>query len=245
MGPGGVDPRAAAGARLWMMTALGVLTLGVVVLLLADIRTSVTEARVLRAGIVCEAATATDCLAQEPVVLGPYNDALRTRMVYAHVRNVDAEPGDSDLVDVLPAHFDDVADLGERAVAHRVEGRVVALSGTADGERIPLGLTGIHGVLVDVSFVLVLVGLVLRAYGTVRASRRAGLGWSDRQPYNLAVRRRPSDLVMLAGCVLGTVTFFLATFDVRVWVAAAVVVLASWWWSPLERRMRGVGRHAA
>lgn len=245
MGPGGVDPRAAAGARLWVVTAFAALALGVVVLLLADVRTSVAEARVLRAGDVCAAATGTDCLAQEPVVLGPYNDALRTRLVDLYVRDVDAEPGDSDIVHLLPADVDEAVDLGGRAVAHRVDGRVVALSGTAGGERIPLGLAGVHGVLVDVSFVLVLGGLVLRAYGTVRASRRSGLGWSDRQPYNLAVRRRKSDVVMLAGCVLAAVTFYVATYDVRVWVAAAVIVLAYWWWSPLERRLRGVGRHAA
>lgn len=245
MGLGGVDPRAAAGPRLWVTTAVGVIVLGVVVLLLVDIRTSVHEARVLRSGTVCTGRIDSECLAQETVVLGPYNDARRTRVMDAYVRNVEAEPGDSDLVGVLPADYDQVLDLGERAVGHRVDGRLVALSGTSDAERIPLGWTGTHGVLVDAAFVLALVGLLLRAYGTVRASRRSGLGWSDRQPYAMSTRRRRSDLLVLMGGVGWIVTFFLATYDVRVWVVAAVVVLAAWWWSPFERRIRGVGRHAA
>lgn len=148
MGPGGVDPRAAAGPRLWLTTAVGVIVLGVLVLLLVDIRTSVHEARVLRSGAVCTGGIDSERLAQETVVLGPYNDARRTRVMDAYVRNVGAEPGDSDLVGVLPADHDQVLDLGERAGGHRVGGRLVALSGTGDAERIPLGWTGIHGVLV-------------------------------------------------------------------------------------------------
>lgn len=240
-----VDPRAAGGNRLWVIAAIGVVFAGVVVFLLVDLRTSVHEARVLRSGVLCTEATASDCLAQAAVVLGPFNDSIRTRMVSVYVRDIDAGPDDRDIVNLLPADHEAVWELGEAAVAHRVDGRIVALSRTTGSERIAPAMSGLHAVVVDASFVVTLVGLLMRAYANVRAVRRAGVGWSGRKPYGVTVRARLADAVMLLGVSAAAVSFFLATWDVWAWVVAAVVVLIGWWGAPLSRRLRGTGRHAA
>ena len=245
MHPEAASAHVPRGSVLWVVTACSGIFVVVVLFLLVDLRTSVHEARVLGSGVVCAEAPGTGCLAQEPAVLGPFNDTRGTRMVDAYVRNVDAEPGDSDIVHLLPAYLDEVVDLGERAVAHRVDGRVVALSGTADGERIPLGLAGTHAVLADGLYLLTLTGLLVRAFGTVRACRRAGLAWSDRVPSTLAVRRRRSDALMLVGGFGAIVAFVLATYDVRAWVVAALLAAIVWWGSAITRRLSGAGRHAA
>ena len=245
MHPVEASERALRGSRLWVATACSAIFVVVVLFLLVDLRTSVHEARVLSAGVVCPEGPDTDCLAQEPVELGPSNDAVRTRMVTWYVSAIDADPGDSDLVDVLPADHGRVVDLGERAVAYRVDGTIVALSGTTRGERVHLAQTGMHAVLVDGFYLAALVGLLVRAHGTVRDSRRAGLAWSDRVPFRLAVRRRPADALMLVGGFGAIVVFVLATYDVRVWVGVATIAVAVWWGPAVERRLRGVGKHAA
>jgi hypothetical protein len=218
----------------------------VVLFLLVDLRTSVHEARVLRAGTVCaEDGTTTDCLAQESVVLGPFNDALRTRMVSTYVRAADAEPGDSDLVDLLPADYGDVVDLGERAIAHRVDGTVVALSRASSGDRVAIAQTGVHATIVDVSYLLALTGLLARGFGSIRECRRAGRGWTDRVPLVVARRRTWTDALMLVGGFGAVVAFILATYDVRAWTTAAILAAVVWWGPAVERRLRGTGRHAA
>jgi hypothetical protein len=244
MHPVTANERVLRGARLWVVTACSAVFAVVVFFLLADLRTSVHEARTLGAGVVCTEA-ATDCVVEEPVELGPSNDAVRTRMVTWYVSAIDAEPGDSDLVDVLPADNGRVVDLGDRAVAYRVDGTIVALSGTTGGDRVRLAQTGVHAVLVDGFYLAALVGLLVRAYGTVRDSRRAGLGWSDRMPFTVAVRRRPTDALTLVGGFGAIVVFVLATYDVRVWVVATLLAAAVWWGGALSRRLHGVGRHAA
>ena len=244
MHPVEASERDLRGARLWVVAACSGIFAAVVIFLLVDLRTSVHEARTLSAGVVCTEA-GTDCLAREPVELGPSNDAVRTRMVTWYVSAIDAEPGDSDLVDVLPADTRRVVDLGDRAVADRVDGTVVALSGATGGDRVRLAQTGTHAVLVDGFFLMALAGLLLRAYGTVRDSRRAGLGWSDRMPFTVAVRRRPSDALTLVGGFGAVVVFVLATYDTRVWVVAALLAATVWWGGALTRRLHGVGRHAA
>jgi hypothetical protein len=245
MHPGETSERGVRGSRLWVGAAVSAVFVLLVLFLLVDLRTSVHEARVLRAGTACAGDTTTDCLAHGQVELGPYSDSVRTRMVSVFVSSPDAEPGDSDLVDLLPADYDDVLDLGDRAVAHRVDGTVVALSRTTGGDRVALAQTGVHAAIVDVSFILSILGVLARGLGTLRECRRAGLGWSDHVVTRLALRRRRADSLMLVGGFSGIVAFYLATLDVRVWVVAALLAAITWWGSAVSRRLRGVGKHAA
>lgn len=245
MHPEAASEHALRGAVLWVVTGCSAIFVVVVLFLLVDLRTSVHEARVLSAGVSCTEQIRADCLAQGPVELGPSNDAVRTRMVSWYVSDIDAPPGDSDLVDVLPADHGRVVDLGERAVAHRVDGTIVALSDTTRGDHVHPALTGTHAVLVDGLYLLTLTGLLARAYGTVRESRRAGLGWSDRMPLTVAARRRPTDALMLVGGFGAIVAFVLATYDIRAWVVAALLAAIVWWGSAITRRLSGAGRHAA
>ena len=245
MHPEAASEHVRRGGVLWVVTGCSAIFVVVVLFLLVDLRTSVHEARVLGSGVVCTEQTRPDCLAQGPVELGPSNDAVRTRMVTWYVSDVGAPPGDSDLVDVLPADRGRVVDLGEWAVAHRVDGTVVALSDTTGGDRVHPAMTGRHAVLVDGLYLIVLAGLLARAYGMVRESRRAGLGWSDRLPRTVSVRRRPTDALMLVGGVGAIVAFILATYDIRAWVVAALLAAIVWWGSAVTRRLSRAGRHAA
>lgn len=78
MHPVEASERALRGSRLWVATACSAIFVVVVLFLLVDLRTSVHEARVLSAGVVCPEGPDTDCLAQEPVELGPSVFVLAT-----------------------------------------------------------------------------------------------------------------------------------------------------------------------